>query len=159
MAFKFIRGMGSNVDVAAMMLTASGVIRGGQPVDFVRSGTGGAVVAPTTSSSTTTMVFGIANTYAQGASDTQVEVYPFVRGMLLEVDCANAASTAQVGLRHALSNSDRGVVHNTASDVSGATGIFTALAMTGLTTGSGKLIGYLNVNHQLISVTDTTFLQ
>lgn len=159
MSVRFVRGGGINVDVAAISLAASGVIKVGQPVDFVRSGTGGAVVAPTTSSSTTTMVFGLAATYVQGASDTYVDVYPFVKGQLVEVDCANAATTAQLGLRHAWSASDRGTVHNTASDVSTQTGIFTALAMTGASTGSGKLIGYFNVNHQLIPVTDTTFLQ
>ena len=63
MAFRFIRGAGINVDVAAIRLAASGVIKPSHPVDFVRSGTGGAVVAPTTSSSTTTMVFGLAHTY------------------------------------------------------------------------------------------------
>ena len=159
MAFRFVTGAGINVDVAAINLAASGVVKTGQPVDFVRSGTGGAVVAPTTSSSTTTMVFGLVMSgYAQGASDTFVGVVPFVKGQILEADCANAATTAQVGLRHALSV-DRGVIHNTASDVSTQTGIFTAIAMTGSTTGSGKLLGYFNVNHQLISVTDTTFLQ
>lgn len=159
MSFRFVSSGGAVVDVAAVNLAASGVIKPGQPVDFVRSGTGGAVVAPTTSSSTTTMVFGLAQSYAQGASDTTADVTLFVRGQLVEADCANAATTAQVGLRHALSASDRGCIHNSASDVSGQTGIFTAIAMTGATTGSGKLIGYFNVNHQLVSVTDTTYLQ
>lgn len=158
MAFRFTRNGGVVADVAAINLAASGVVKAGQPVDFVRSGTGGAVVAPTTSSSTTTMVFGLAMGYAQGASDTFVDVIPFVKGQLVEADCANAATTAQVGLRHALSV-DRGVIHNTASDVSAQTGIFTAIAMVGASTGSGKLIGYFNVNHQLVSVTDTTYLQ
>ena len=158
MAFRFVTGAGINVDVAAINLAASGVVKQGQPVDFVRSGTGGAVVTPTTSSSTTTMVFGLAQGYAQGASDTFIPVVPFVKGQILEADCANAATTAQVGLRHALSV-DRGVVHNTASDVSGQTGIFTAIAMTGSTTGSGKLLGYFNVDHGILPVNATTWVQ
>lgn len=159
MAFRFSKSGGIVTDVAALNLAGSGVIRPGQPVDFVRSGTGGAVVSPTASTSTTTMVFGLATSYAQGASDTYVDVIPFVKGQILEADCANAATTAQVGLRHALSASDRGVLHNTATDVATATGIFTAIAMVGSTSGSGRLLGYFNVNHQLVSVTDTTFLQ
>lgn len=159
MGFRFVRGAGIDVEVTAVDLAASGVVRPGHAVDFVRSGTGGAVVAPTTSSSTTTMVFGLALDYAQGASDTIVRVIPFIKGQLLEVDCANAATTAQTGLRHALSASDRGTIHNSATDVSTQTGIFTAIAMVGSTSGSGKLLGYFNANHQLVSVTDTTFLQ
>lgn len=106
------------------------------------------------------MVFGVAKSYAQGASDTFADVILFAEGQLWEADCANAATTAQVGLRHALSASDRGVIHNTATDVSTATGIFLALAMVGSSTGSGKLLGVVNhYNGKLIPVTDTTFLQ
>lgn len=158
MAFRFVRGGGVNVDVSAINLPASGVVRPGQLVDFVRSGTGGAVVAPTTSTSTGTMTFGLCMSYAQGASDTYADVVPLGKHILLEADCANAATTAQVGLRHALSV-DRNVIHNTASDVSTQTGIFTALAMVGSASGSGKLIGYVQGMQQLIPVTDTTFLQ
>lgn len=159
MAFRFVRGSGVNTDAAVVNLAASGVVRPGNLVDYVRGGTGGAVVYPTGSASTTTMVFGLCAQYAQGASDTFVDVTPLGRTILLEADCANAASTAQVGLRHALSASDRGVLHNTASDVSGQTGIFTAIAMTGLTTGSGKLIGYVNVDHGILPVNSTTWVQ
>lgn len=159
MSIRFARGRGINVDVAVVNLPASGVIRPGQAVDFVRSGTGGAVVQPTTSASTTTQIFGMGASYAQGASDTYVDVYIFTPGMLMEVDCANAATTAQVGLRHALSASDRSVIHNTATDVSTQTGIFTALAVTSISTGSGKLLGYFNVNHTLLPVNATTWVQ
>lgn len=158
MAFRFVRGGGINVDPTVINLAASGVVKVGQLVDHVRSGTGGAVVAPTTSTSTGTMVFGLSMGYAQGASDTYVDVTPLTKHLLLEADCANAASTAQVGIRHALSV-DRGVIHNTASDVSTATGIFFALGMVGASTGSGKLIGYVQGIEQLIPVTNTTFLQ
>lgn len=159
MSFRLVTSGGVVSDPAIVNLAASGVVKNGEPVDFVRGGTGGAIVAPTTSSSTTTMVFGLAQEYAQGASDTFVKVLLFARGQLFEADCANAATTAQVGLRHALSASDRATIHNTATDVSTATGIFTAVAMVGSTSGSGKLIGYFNVNHQLIPVNSTTFLQ
>ena len=160
MAFRPVLSAGLVVESPAVInLLASGLVRNGEPVDFVRSGTGGAIVTPTTSSSTTTMIFGLSRSYAQGASDTYVDVILFARGQIWEADCANAATTAQTGLRHALSAADRGVIHNTATDVSTATGIFTALSMVGSTSGSGKLLGFFNVNHQLIPVNSTTFLQ
>lgn len=159
MSFRLVNAASSVQDPSFVNLAASGTIHNGEPVDFVRSGTGGAVVTPTTSSSTTTMVFGIAAGYAQGASDTFVPVIIFNNSHIWEADCANAATTAQVGLRHALSAADRGVIHNTASDVSSQTGIFTAVAMVGSTSGSGKLLGYFNRNHQLIPVNSTVFLQ
>lgn len=149
MAIRFVRGSGDTVDPAAFSFAASGVIRPNNLVDrFGSNGTGGAVIAPTTSGSTTTMVFGVAQGYVQGASDTYVNVIPLSFDQLWEVDCANAATTAQLGIRHALSASDRGVIHNTATDIGAAaavatrmTAIFEAFAMTSLTTGSGKLIG------------------
>lgn len=159
MSFRLISSGGSVTDPAAFNLAASGTVRPSDAVDFVRSGTGGAIVTPTTSSSTTTMIFGVSQGYAQGASDTFVPVVLFHNSQIWEVDCANAATTAQAGLRHALSGSDRSVIHNTASDVSTATGIFTAVAMVGSTSGSGKLLGYFNRVHQLIPVNSTTFLQ
>lgn len=160
MSFRLVSSGGAVTDPAVANMAASGVIHAGECVDFVRSGTGGAVVTPTTSSSTTTMVLGVSyGPYVQGASDTFVGVVLFNQSQIWEVDCANAATTAQVGLRHALSASDRGVIHNTASDVSTQTGIFTAVAMVGSTSGSGKLLGYFNRFHQLIPVNSTTFLQ
>lgn len=147
MSFKFIRGAGDNVDVAVVNLPASGVVSNGIAVDWLRNGTGGAVVGPSGNASTSTMVFGVSLEYAQGASDTFVKVIPFADGQLWEVDCANVATTAQLGQRHAFSAS-RGYIHNTASDIGSdptkaarSTAVFLALAMTGATTGSGKLIG------------------
>lgn len=140
MAFRLVGSAGDVSDPAVVNLAASGVVNPGVAVDFVRGGTGGAVVAPSSNSSTTTMVFGLGLDYVQGASDTFSRVIPFLPEQLWEVDCANSASTAQVGLRHAFS-ATRGFVHNTASDVTGATGVFMALGMTSATTGSGKLIG------------------
>lgn len=148
MAIRFVRGHGGVQDPSAFSFPASGVIKINQAVERALNGTGGAVVAPAVSTTTSTAIFGVALSYAQGASDTYVNVIPFNRDQLWEVDCANAASTAQLGIRHALSASDRGVIHNTATDIGSnaavatrMTGIFEALAMTSLTTGSGKLIG------------------
>lgn len=160
MGFRLVSSGGDVVNPAVVNLAASGVVKVNQLVDFLRSGTGGAVVGPTSSASTTTMVIGVSKGYAQGASDTAVDVILVTPHQLWEADCANAATTAQVGLRHALSASDRAVIHNSATDVSTQTGIFLALAMTGSTSGSGKLIGIIQgYNGKLIPVTDTTFLQ
>ena len=148
MAIRFVRGAGEVIDPAAFNFYASGVVKVNQAVERLLNGTGGAVVGPAASTTTSTAIFGVSMGYAQGASDTQVPVIVFSKDQLWEVDCANAASTAQLGIRHALSASDRGVIHNTATDIGSAaavatrmTGIFEALAMTSLTTGSGKLIG------------------
>lgn len=157
MSFKLVSSGGDVNNPTVINTTGSGTIRPGEPVDFVRGSD--YTVAPTTSSSTTTMVFGMGASYIEGESDSEVLVIPFDLSQLWEAQCANAAVTGQVGIRHALSASDRGVIHNTSTDVSTQTGIFTALAMVGSASGSGKLIGYFNRNHQLISVTDTTFLQ
>ena len=157
MSFKLVSSGGDVNNPTVVNLTGSGTIKQGEPVDFVRGAD--YTVAPTTSSSTTTMVFGIGASYIQGESDSEVLVIPFTSNQLWEATCANAAITAQCGIRHALSASDRGVIHNTSTDVSTQTGIFTALSMVGSTSGSGKLIGYFNRNHQLIPVNSTTFLQ
>lgn len=147
MAFRFVRGGGVNSDPVAISLPASGVVKANTPVEWIRNGTGGAVVGPAGTSTTSTMIFGVAMGYAQGASDTFVNVIPFEKTQLWEVDCANAASTAQLGLRHPLS-ADRGYIHNIGQDQGAlpavadrALAVFLALQMTGLTTGSGKLIG------------------
>ena len=147
MGFRLVRGAGADVNPAFVHLYASGVVAPDQAVDWIRNGTGGAVVGPSGAASTSTMVFGVAKDYAQGASDTLVKVIPFQPGQLWEVDCANAASTAQLGLRHPFSAS-RGYIHNLNADIGSdpakatrATSVFLALAMTGSTSGSGKLIG------------------
>lgn len=139
MAFRLVGSAGDVSDPAMVNLAASGTINPGVAVDFVR-GAGGAVVGPSSNSSTATMVFGVGLDYVQGASDTFTRVIPFLPEQLWEVDCANAGSTAQLGLRHALS-ATRGFVHNTASDVTSNSGVFIALGLTSATTGSAKLIG------------------
>lgn len=147
MAIRLSGSGGDVTDAAVVSLYASGVITPGNPVDFLPNGTGGGVVGPSESTSTSTMVFGLGLDYVQGASDTRTRVIPFDSSQLWEVDCANAATTAQLGIRHALSAS-RGYVHNTATDIgvnvavaTRALAVFLALSMTGSTSGSGKLIG------------------
>jgi hypothetical protein len=153
MAFRLVSSGGSISDPAVINMSASGVVKVGEAVDFLRvSGSG---VGPSGSASTVTMVFGIALDYAQGASDVQVKVIPFTDDQIWEVDCANAATTAQVGIRHAFGT--RGAVHNTATDVTANTGVFLALAMTGLTTGSGKLLGRFVSNLVPVGQNQTTF--
>lgn len=141
MAFRLVSSKGSVSDAAVINIYASGVVKNGSVVEFSR--TGGEGVAPASSSSTTTNIFGVALDYAQGKSDVQVRVVPFVDGQLWEADCVNAASTAQIGLRHVLD--DHLFVRNTATDLGAGnvfTAVFRAVAMTGSTSGSGKLIGY-----------------
>lgn len=158
MAFVFVRGVGANTDPAVINLAASGVVKVNQAVDWLRLGTGGAIVGPSGSSSTSTMLFGVSLSYAQGASDTFANVITFEDGQLWQVDCANAATTAQVGIRHAISASDRAVIHNTGSDVVNQTGVFLAYAMTGATTGSGKLLGTFVSTKNPIAQSPTTWI-
>ena len=157
MAFRLVGSHGAVVDAAAISLYASGVVAPGQAVDLVRQGTGGAVVAPAATASQSTAIFGVSLDYAQGASDTLVRIIPFNPAQLWEVDCANAATTAQLGLRHYLSAS-RGIMHNTATDIGGSDAvatrmdaIFLALAMVGSTSGSGKLIGRFLVDQDPVA--------
>ena len=154
MSARLVNQGGGITDVVAVNMYASGVVTNGNPVDFLR--TTGLMVGPSASTSTTTMVFGVSQDYAQGASDTQVRVIPFADTQLWEVDCANAASTGQIGIRHALS-ATRGFIHNTSTDATGTTGVFLAVAMTGLMTGSGKLLGKFISNIVPVGQNQTTF--
>lgn len=155
MGFRLVSSAGDVSDSAFVNLAASGVINANTAVDFIR-GTGGAIVGPSATTSTTTMVFGVSTDYVQGASDTFVKVIPFLPEQMWEVDCANTATTAQLGLRHILSAS-RGFVHNTASDVTGATGVFLALAMSNAG-GSGKLLGRFVSTINSVGQNSTTFI-
>ncbi len=153
MAFTFSRSAGSVHEPATVNMYASGVVRVGGVVEFSR--TGGAGVIPAGASTTSTAVFGVCQDYAQGASDTFVRVIPIVPGQLWLADCTDIATTAQIGLHHVL-NASMTEVRNTATDVSGATGVFRAVAMVGLTTGSGKLLGYFEQSNKA-AVNSTTF--
>lgn len=139
MAFTFSRSAGSVHEPAVVNMFASGIVRAGGVVEFSR--TGGAGVVPSGASTSFTAVFGVSLDYAQGASDVLVRVVPIVQGQLWVADCTDAASTAQIGLRHVL-NATQTEVRNTATDVTTAAGVFRAVAMIGATTGSGKLLGY-----------------
>lgn len=154
MAARLVQSFGAVTDAAGFNFAASGVLHNGDVVDFVR--TGGLVVGPSSNASTSTMVFGVSSDYVQGASDTFAKVVPFNDGQMWEVDCANAALTAQIGIRHALSAA-RGFIHNTSSDVTGSTGVFLCVGMTSLTTGSGKLIGKFISNIVAVGQNQTTF--
>lgn len=143
MAFRLVSSGGSVGDPAFVNLPASGVVAPGLPVSLIPgNGTGGAFVEGGVGVNTTrTALFGVSLDYAQGASDTFVRVIPFTANQLWEVDCANAATTAQVGVRQHLSAS-RGYVHNQATEVDSINRVFLPIAMTGSTSGSGKLIGF-----------------
>lgn len=146
MGFRLISSGGDTVDPAFMNIAASGVINPNNPVVLVAAGTGGAMVEGGAGVDTTrTAIFGVCLDYVQGASDTNVRVIPFHPNQFWEVDCANAATTAQVGIRQHLS-ATRGYVHNQATNVDSLNRVFMPVAMTGLTTGSGKLIGYFLVD-------------
>lgn len=154
MGIRFVRSFGAtNVSPAALNMRCSGVVHKDGVVELSR--TGGIGVIPASSSSTNTMVFGVAQLYRQGASDVETEVIPFTSDQLWEVDCVAVATTAQIGIRHALD--DDLVVRNTATAVETGKGVFMALAMTGATTGSGKLLGYFEPLKAVQPDNTTTF--
>lgn len=156
MAIRLVKSGGSVVDAAVIDMHASGTIWPGSLVDFSR--TGGTGVTPGLSTSTSTTIFGVCLDYVEGASDTSVKVIPIVPGQLWEVDCVAAALTAQVGLRHVMN--DERLVRNTSTDLgagNAATAVFRAVAMTGSTSGSGKLIGYFRKHEGVGYPSGTTF--
>ena len=168
MAFRLVSSGGNVVEPTFVNLPASGVIWPGSVVDWVRQGTGGAVIVASSEASTQTMIFGVATGYVQGASNTEVGVIPFNDAQLWEADCTNSASTAQLGIRHTFTAVAAGkarFIHNTATDLGASAtagdvhkATFLALAMTGLTTGSGKLIGRFLYGYHPVPVNTTIFL-
>lgn len=156
MGVRLISNGGSVVDPAFINIAGSGVVKVNSVVDLSR--TGGLGVTPSSSSSTTTMIFGVCQDYAQGVSDVSVKVIPFNTDQIWEIDCVNAASTAQVGLRHVLNNHLE--LRNTASDLGAGnenTAVFVALYMVGSASGSGKLAGYFRRNVSPMPLNSTTF--
>lgn len=156
MAVRLLFSGGNVVDPTFVNVAASGVVHRNSVVDFTR--TGGLGVAPASSSSTSTTIFGVCLDYAQGSSDVQVKVIPFVQGQLWEIDCVNSATTAQVGLRHVLDSNLN--LRNTATDLgagNAATAVFKAIAMKGLTTGSGILIGQFRTSEGVFFPSQTTY--
>lgn len=157
MGVRLVTSGGSVVEPAVINMAASGVIKPNSVVDLSR--TSGLGVTPSSSSSTTTQLFGVAHDYVQGASDVSVRVTKFTDNQIWEIDCVNAASTAQVGLRHVLNNHLE--LRNTASDLGAGnahTAVFRALYMVGSTSGSGKLVGYFRTQEAPVSTSDTTFV-
>jgi hypothetical protein len=149
MPFRLISSGGNVTDPAVVNMYASGTIRPGTVVDFTR--TGGQGVVPATSTSSLTTIFGVALDYAQGTSGTQVRVIPFAPGQIWEAyGCASVSSTAHIGIRHALSASDRDVLNNLTNDTTTAAAIFRCIGITGLTTGSGSLIGYFRYGGECV---------
>ena len=148
MAFKLVSSGGNVTDPAVVNMRCSGTIHPGDVVVFSR--TAGAGVAPAGMSSTITEIFGIAWDYTQGVGDSySVRVTPFAPGQIWEADCANAAATTQVGLRHGFATSGGDgsagraqTIHNTAADATTATAIFRCIAISSALTGSGKILGY-----------------
>lgn len=141
MAFRFVRSAGSVHEPAVLQINTSGVVRPGMVVELSRTGGTGVQVAA--SGGRITSVFGVCLDYAQGASDAQVRVVPFVPGQIWEADCVNTVVTGQIGLKHALSGAAAEIgtyLLNTNYDNTSASGVFLVYAVT-QTTGSGKVIG------------------
>ncbi len=146
MAFRFVRSAGSVHEPATILMYASGIVRpGGVVVLGDASVLGGLVSGATATGASTTNIFGVCLDYAQGASDTQVRVIPFVPGQIWEADCVNAITTTNIGIRHVLADATtlRNTTGGTANGTSETTsvGIFLGLGITGATTGSGKVLG------------------
>lgn len=143
MAFRFVRSAGSVHEPAVILMYASGVVHPGGVV--IQDASLANVSPATATGATTTNIFGVSLDYAQGASDTQVRVIPFVPGQLWEADCVNSISTLNILTRHVLAtdtllrNTTGGTANGTSETAS--VGIFLGLGVTGLTTGSGKIIG------------------
>ena len=122
MAFKLIRQRGAvQVTPLFVRVLGSGTINSGSVVEFHRA-TNNNRVEPASSATTYTTIFGIALDYVQGASDSYTRVIPFVPGQFWEADCANFPATAQVLIRHALT--DARTINNTSTNVNAATGVF-----------------------------------
>lgn len=142
MAFRFVKSAGSVHEPAVLEMFASGVVRPGMAVELTRgSVTAHGFVAPASSSTTITTLFGVCLDYAQGASDIQVRVVPILAGQIWEADCVGAAATLQIGKRQQLYGSNSVLINNNAYDQTGATGVFIVLNITGSTSGSGKVLG------------------
>ena len=144
MAFKLVRSAGSVHEPAVISLPASGTIRPGSVVIFDTANDGAALgysVSPvSTSLATGSAIIGVSLDYVEGKSDAFVRVIPFVPGQLWEADCLNVINTAQVLKRHQLY--DFVTVQNTSYDNSEKlTACFFALAISGASSGSAKLIG------------------
>ena len=140
MGIRLVSSGGSVTEPVVVNMPASGVIHRDGLVIFDTATN--ALSAPATTGATTTNIVGVSLDGVQGASDTFVRVIPFADSQVWEVDCVNAASTANLFFRHQMAGDS--VVRNIAgisSSETFSTGIFLAYAVTGASTGSGKLLG------------------
>ena len=140
MAFKLVSSGGNVVDPTVINVYASGVVHVGGVVELSPGAAAGAMgyVFPASSSATQTSIFGIAQDYAQGASDTMVRVIPIQADQLWEADCTTNTSTIFVFKRHALTNDL--TLANTDYDQSGQVGVFLAVNIRGAAADK-KIIG------------------
>ena len=127
-------------------------LRGGFPDNYTVQGTvtagvaiaigdildiSGNVLQRATSNSTIHTIVGVAAETITTAATT-IKFIPFVQGQLWEVDTANDTDGTELYESMALTEHD--TVNNSDSDVTGATGVFFCLSLTGAT-GDRKLIG------------------
>lgn len=149
MAFILVRSAGSVHEPAVINMYASGVVQRNSVVEFAVGTTAGmGTVAPATAATTITSIVGVCLDYAQGASDVQVRVIPFVQGQIWEADCTNTATTLHVGKRHTLTSNV--ALANISYDSSTAVGVFLAYNLAG-----DKLIGeFIKVGNTGLGIRD-----
>lgn len=160
MAFRLVSSGGNVTDPAVVNMAASGVIRPGM---VVQHGISLGVVSAALSASPTTAIIGVSLDYVQGNSDTFVRVIPFAPGQIWEADCVSAVSTLHILRRHRLGITDPMLLENSgASSVnegeSISVGVFFAYAITGSTSGSGKILGTFLTGRQAHRGTDSANL-
>ena len=160
MAFRLVSSGGNVTDPAIVSMHASGVIRPGM---VVQHGVALAAVSAAISSSPSTAIIGVSLDYAQGFSDTFVRVIPFAPGQIWEADCVSAVTTLHVLRRHRLGITDPMLLENAGASTvnegeSVSSGVFFAYALTGATTGSGKLLGTFLTGRQAHRGTDSVNL-
>ena len=146
MAFRLV-GSGGNISEPVLInVRSSGTITPNAPVVVV-FGTTGAVVGPAGVDATRTTLFGVGLDYRGDSvgDDYFTKVIRFTPEQLWDCDTVNAVTTAQIGVRQALSAS-RGFIHNQATDSDGVTRVFFPIGIIGSTSGSGKLLGYFLVS-------------
>ena len=135
MAFRFVRQKGAMTATPTFINAyASGTIPRGSVVEFSRTNNR---VEPASKNTTYTTIFGISLDYAEGASNTQVRVIPFILGQLWEADTAAAASTAMLFIKQRLS--DRSTLDNSITDINTASGIFISYMIS--PNATNKVIG------------------
>lgn len=158
MAFRLVNSGGNVTDPAIVNMPASGVI---YPNSIVQFDVALGAVSTALSTSPTTAIIGVSLDYVQGFSNTFVRVIPFTQGQIWEADCVSAVTTLHVLRRHRLSTAlllENAGATTVNSGESISTGIFFAYALTGATTGSGKLLGTFLTGRQAQRGTDSANL-